>query len=422
MSAHRPSIASSDTSTASILAVVAGRQLRPSTFVLVLGVLTALGPFTMDLYLPAFPAVVADLQTTMAAVQLTLTATAVGLGMGQLLVGPLSDAIGRRLPLLFATGLHIASSVVVALAPGVELVAIARFGQGFGAAAGAVVASAMVRDLFGGLRLVKMAARIALVNGMAPIAAPVIGSQLLAVTDWRGVFWLLAGMGAVALVGAAVFIPETRPRERRIRAGRTAAQRVRTLLRDRVYVGAVFAGAMVFTAIVSYLSASPFIFQDGFGFSEQAFGLLFAANAVGLLLATQLAARLMRRFRPASLLQWALPTLFAVGATLALADVFTTGWVLPAVASAVLVALHGFCGPCLHVLILANHEEQAGTAVALSGFLNCVVGGALSLLPALLGHVGPTSLGIAVASAAAVGALVLWIVVRPSRVPALSRI
>lgn len=145
------------TSTASILTVVAGRPLHPIAFILVLGGLSALGPFTMDLYLPAFPLIETDLHTTASMVQLTLTATAIGLGLGQLVVGPLSDAIGRKLPVVGATGLHVASSVVIAVAPSIEIVSLARFGQGFGAAAGAVVASAMIRDLFGGKRLVRMA-------------------------------------------------------------------------------------------------------------------------------------------------------------------------------------------------------------------------------------------------------------------------
>jgi len=152
---------------------------RPALLAAVLGALTALGPFTMDLYLPAFPEVQTDFAASATAVQLTLTATAVGMGVGQMVVGPLSDNIGRRIPLIGATVLHVVASALIAISPGVDIVAIARFGQGFGAAGGAVVAAAMVRDLFGGKKLVKMAAQIAFVTGFAPIIAPVIGAQLL---------------------------------------------------------------------------------------------------------------------------------------------------------------------------------------------------------------------------------------------------
>ena len=163
-------------------------------YVLVLGALTALGPFTVDLYLPAFPVLQDELGVSAAAVQLTLTGTMIGFGFGQLIVGPWSDKVGRRLPLILATALHIAASVAAALAPDIVWLSAFRLLQGFGAAAGGVVAMAMVRDLFGGKPLVRMLSRLALVNGLAPVLAPVIGSQLLGVMDWRGVFVVLADL------------------------------------------------------------------------------------------------------------------------------------------------------------------------------------------------------------------------------------
>jgi DHA1 family bicyclomycin/chloramphenicol resistance-like MFS transporter len=408
------------TSTASILTVVAGRPLHPVVFILVLGGLTALGPFTMDLYLPAFPLIETDLHTTATMVQLTLTATAIGLGLGQLVVGPWSDSIGRKVPVASATGLHVASSLVIAVAPSIDIVAIARFGQGFGAAAGSVVAAAMIRDLFGGRRLVRMAARIALISGLAPIVAPIAGSQLLLIMDWRGVFWLLAAFGALILAAVVILLPETLPRTARGSAQRRWTDRVGVLARDRVYIGSVIVGAMIFAAIVSYLSASPFIFQDGYGFSEQTFGLIFAVNAIGLLVATQVSARLMRRYRPASLLCVALPAMVLSGMAFVAVGIIDGAWWWAVAASSLLVALHGFCGPCLNVLILGRHQQQSGTAVALAGFVNSVVGGILSLLPAFLGGVSVVSLGVVVAGSAVLGLVALLFVVRPSSVPELT--
>jgi DHA1 family bicyclomycin/chloramphenicol resistance-like MFS transporter len=193
---------------------LSGRQRL--VYVLVLGALTALGPFTVDLYLPAFPALEQDLDVSTALIQLTLTATAVGFGLGQLVVGPWSDRVGRRLPLILATAVHVAASIAVALAPDIVWLGVFRVIQGFGAAAGSVVAMAMVRDLFGGLPLVRMLSRLALVNGLAPILAPVIGSQLLLIMDWRGIFYVLAGYGALVMVATALFIVETLPPARRI--------------------------------------------------------------------------------------------------------------------------------------------------------------------------------------------------------------
>lgn len=188
-------------------------------YVLVLGALTALGPFTIDLYLPAFPALQDELGISASAVQLTLTGTMIGFGLGQLIVGPWSDKVGRRLPLILSTLLHIAASVGAAFAPDIAWLMVFRLLQGFGAAAGGVVAMAMVRDLFGGKPLVRMLSRLALVNGLAPVLAPVIGSQLLAFMDWRGVFWVLGAYGLVVVVAVALLIVETLPASKRHVAG-----------------------------------------------------------------------------------------------------------------------------------------------------------------------------------------------------------
>jgi DHA1 family bicyclomycin/chloramphenicol resistance-like MFS transporter len=184
-------------------------------YVIVLGALTALGPLTIDLYLPAFPSLEDDLAVSAGLVQLTLTATTIGFGVGQLLVGPWSDKVGRRLPLIVATAVHIAASIGAAAAPDIVWLGVFRVLQGMGAAAGGVVAMATVRDLFGGLPLVRMLSRLALVTGLAPVLAPVIGSQLLRFTDWRGIFWFLVAYGVLILVAAVFLIVETLPESAR---------------------------------------------------------------------------------------------------------------------------------------------------------------------------------------------------------------
>src|SRR4051794_36572124 len=180
-------------------------------YIVALGALVALGPFTVDLYLPSFPAVAHDFNASDAAVQLTLTATSIGFAVGQLLVGPLSDKIGRRTPLLIATAVHVIASIGVAFAPDIEWLTVLRVLQGIGAAGGGVVATATVRDLFGGLPLVRTLSRLALVSGLAPIFAPVIGSQLLRITDWRGVFLFLPRGGGVAPLRGGLFLVGAQP-------------------------------------------------------------------------------------------------------------------------------------------------------------------------------------------------------------------
>src|SRR5690554_3364561 len=226
-------------------------------YIVMLGALVALGPFTVDLYLPAFPSVAKDLLTTDAAVQITLTATAVGFGLGQLIVGPLSDSVGRRRPLVIMTAVHVLASIGVALAPTVEWVMVGRVFQGIGAAGGGVVAMAMVRDMFGGQRLIRMLSRLALIQGFAPVFAPVIGSQLLRVVEWRGIFWVLAAYGLVMVTVTGFFVRETLPDSRRSKVStRIVGVRYRRLLGDPAFLGVAVIGASVFTALFSYLSAS----------------------------------------------------------------------------------------------------------------------------------------------------------------------
>ena len=282
---------------------------RRVLYIVLLGALTALGPFTIDLYLPAFPVLETDFQTTAAAIQLTLTGTMIGFALGQLIVGPLSDKVGRRIPLLAVTALHVVASVAAALAPTLDLLMVARVGMGMGAAAGGVVAMAIVRDLFGGRRLVVMLSRLALVSGVAPVAAPLIGSALLAIMPWRGIFVVLAIYGAVMLVCAIFLIPETLPRARRHDKGSTTIlQRYKSVFSDRVFLGVLIIGGMSFSGMFSYLSASSFLFQQSFGFDAQQYGMLFAVNSLGIVLGVQAASRLAARFGP----QWVLAVSTAV--------------------------------------------------------------------------------------------------------------
>jgi MFS transporter, DHA1 family, multidrug resistance protein len=391
-------------------------------YVLVLGALTALGPFTIDLYLPAFPSLQDDLGVTQGIVQLTLTATTVGFAVGQLLVGPWSDKVGRRLPLIVATAVHVVASICASLAPNIEVLGLFRFMQGMGAAAGGVVAMAMVRDLFGGVPLVRMLSRLAMVNGLAPILAPLIGSQMLRFTSWRGIFVFLACYGVLVVLAAVLLIVETLPPARRREAGHsTIGQRYRALLSDRIFVGVALIGAMVFSGLFSYLSASPFLFQDLYGLSEQQYGLLFAVNSLGVVAGVQISSRLARRVGPQWILACSTATLLLAAIAIVVLNLAGAGLIGVLVPLWFFIAACGFSFPLVQVIGLASHGKEAGTAASLLGALNFGVAGLISPVVGWIGIETAAPMGMVMACTSIVAIGLLWFVVRPRTVPALAK-
>jgi DHA1 family bicyclomycin/chloramphenicol resistance-like MFS transporter len=383
-----------------------------ASYIVMLGALVALGPFTIDLYLPAFPSVARDLLTTDAAIQLTLTATAIGFGLGQLVVGPLSDSVGRRRPLLVMTSVHVLASIGVALAPTVEWVLVGRVFQGIGAAGSGVVAMAMVRDMFSGQRLIRMLSRLVLIMGFAPVFAPVIGSQLLRVVEWRGVFVVLAFYGLTMLVVAGLFLKETLPASRRGKVStRIVGVRYRRLLGDPGFVGVSLIGAATFTALFSYLSASSFVLQEQHGLTAQQFGYVFGLNSIGLIASTQISARLMRRMAPSTVTAIGLTIMTTAAVALLASAVMGLGLIAVVVPLVFLVGAAGLVFPTVQVMALADHPAEAGTAAALIGAVNMGVAGAISPLVGVLGN---TTLAMAAVmlGALVVGQASLWLVVR----------
>ncbi|GGM79157.1 putative multidrug resistance transporter, Bcr/CflA family protein [Dactylosporangium sucinum] len=385
--------------------------------VLVLGSLIAIGPLTIDMYLPALPSITGSLSTTPAAVQLTLTGTLVGLALGQLLIGPLSDAVGRRRPLIAGLLLHVAASVACVFAQDVTTLGGLRVLQGLGVAASSVVAMAVVRDLFSGAAFASLFSRLMLVMGAAPILAPTLGSAVLRWTDWRGVFVALAFAGVLLSVVAAVALRETLPPQRR-RSGGTLRV-YGGLLRDRTFVGLVLVAGLAMAALFAYVSGSSFVFQGQYGLSEQEFGLAFGAGAVGLITATQVNVRLLRRYSPQRILVTAL--LAGSLAGLALVGLAATGLGgLPAVLAALwmVLASAGLALPNAPALAMSRHGEAAGTAAALLGAVQFGVGAAAAPLVGVLGT-GAVSMGVVVAGGMLTATAVLFAVVRPSRLTAL---
>ncbi len=391
------------------------------TYVIVLGTLTALGPFTVDMYLPAFPAIQSEFHVDAAAVQLTLTGTMVGFAVGQLVVGPLSDKVGRKVPLVVAALVHILASIGVALAPTIVWLGVLRILQGIGAASSGVVSMAMIRDLFGGRRLVQMLSRMALVNGLAPVIAPVLGSQLLVVMDWRGIFWVLAGYGVVVTAAVIVFIRETHSKDRRRATNKSLRERYRAVLSDRTYVGALVVAGMNFTGLFAYLSTSPFLFQQVYGLNAQQYGLLFAVNSVGVIIGVQTSSRMMHlgRWQPQWIIAGALTAQILLGVTMFSLDAVGAGMWGIAIPLWFFIVATGFNFPSIQYLALANHAAEAGTAASLLGAVNFGIAGLLSPVIGVLGVGSAMPMAGMMVSAATVASLSLWLIIRPRTVPAL---
>jgi DHA1 family bicyclomycin/chloramphenicol resistance-like MFS transporter len=381
---------------------------RASTvrLVVVLGSVNAIGPLSIDMYLPAFPEIADGLDTSAAQVQLTLTACVAGLALGQLVVGPLSDRLGRRMPLIAAMAIYAVASVSCAFAPSALVLMGLRLVQGLAGAGGVVIARAVVRDLHTGAAAVRLFSSLMLVTGLAPILAPLAGAQILGVTSWRGIFVVLAALSALLAALVALGLRETLPPERRSRngLGRTVAT-MRGLLADRWFVGHALAGGLGFGALFAYIAGSSFVLQGIYGVSPQLYSVLFAVNGLGLIGGSQVNARLVGRYGPARLLRAGLLTI-AVSAGTLLAVVVAGGlgvWAV-LVPMFVIVSSLSLVLPNSTALALADHADVAGTASALLGVCQFLIG---ALVAPLVGAGGTGSAVpmAAVMTAAALAAL-----------------
>ncbi|HEY9294195.1 MAG TPA: multidrug effflux MFS transporter [Microlunatus sp.] len=355
--------------------------------VLLLGALSAIGPLTIDTYLPALPALSAELQASDASTQLTMTGLLAGLGLGQLIIGPLSDSVGRRKPLIFGLLGHAVMSLVCALAPSITMLIIARTVQGVAGAAVAVVAMAIVRDLFTGLKAAQLLSRLVLVTGVSPILAPSIGSALLSLTDWQGIFVVLAAVALSTMIIAMIALPETLPLTRR-----TPAEPIRWLqsyaglFSDRLYLIMVAVTALMFSALFAYVAGSPFVLQDVFGLSPAQYGVVFAINAAGLIVMTQLNPVLVKRFGPERVLTGAVITGVVASVAMLITSVAGAGLIGFILPIFVLLAACGVSAPNSTAIALSRHGEAAGTAAALLGSAQFVVGGFASPLVGALNN------------------------------------
>ncbi|MDM4719824.1 multidrug effflux MFS transporter [Micromonospora sp. WMMA1363] len=382
---------------------------------LLLGSLTAIGPLSLDMYLPAFPAMTNDLGANPAQIQLSLTTCLVGLALGQFVTGPLSDRWGRRRPVLVGLLAYALLALVSAAAPNAPALAVARFAQGFAGGMAAVVARAIVRDLYAGRAAAKYFSRLTLVFGLAPIAAPGLGSLVLRVGSWRVVFVTLAAFAALLTVAVAARLPETLPTHRRNSGGLGGIVRaMRPLVADQVYLGYTLTQGLAFAGLFAYISGSSFVFQDVFGVSAGTFSLLFGVNALAFVAVGQLNARLLDRFGPRTLLVGTLVVSTAAAAGV-LTGALAGGPAVVAAALAVFVGSLGMVMPNGTALALDRHPSHAGTAAALMGALQAMVGSLAAPLVGLGGEGSAVPMATVLAASAALSLTAVLTLARPGR-------
>ena len=404
-------LATTDTTSGTPATRYVGR--RYLQLVLVLGALSAIGPLTIDAYLPALPALSAEMGATDSQAQLTITGLLLGLGLGQLLVGPLSDAVGRRKPLLVGLAAHGLMSVLCALAPSITLLAVTRTLQGLAGAAVAVVSMAVVRGLFSGIKAAQLLSRLMLVVGVAPILAPSIGSALLSFTSWRGIFVVLALVAVALFVLAVVALPETLPAVRRQPGNIAGSLRAyRVLFTDRLFVVMVLVSGLMFATLFAYISGAPFILQELYGLSPAEFGVAFSVNAVGLVVLTQVNPLLVKRYSPVRVLlaSVVISTAGAAALVLTTATGFGgfVGFMVPLF---FVVSAAGLAFPNAPAIALNRHGESAGSAAALLGASQFMIGGAIAPLVGALANGTPVPMAGVILGASAL-ALVFFLSAR----------
>jgi DHA1 family bicyclomycin/chloramphenicol resistance-like MFS transporter len=378
--------------------------------VLLLGALSTFGPLSMDLYLPGLPSMAHDLSAPAWAAQLTITTSMLGLAGGQLVAGPISDARGRRGPLLAGLTAYMVTSLLCAMSPTIWVLLVLRLVQGAAGAAGIVIARAIVRDLHSGIAAARFFAVLVLVSGLAPILAPLVGGQLLHVTDWRGVFVFLAGVGAALLFAAWWMLPDTLRPELRHTGGLVATVHVfGELVRDRAFMGYTLAMGGAFGAMATYISGSPFVLEDIHGVSPQLFSVLFALNAAGIMAASQVSRSLVGRFGPRRLLGIGVTISAAGGLGVLVAVVFDLGLAGLLPSFFVMVASLGMILPNSTALALADHPRTAGSASALLGLAQFAIGALAAPLAGVGGSDTALPLAI-VASTLSVSGLVCLVV------------
>ncbi|HWV85767.1 MAG TPA: multidrug effflux MFS transporter [Capillimicrobium sp.] len=387
---------------------------------MLLGALTTFGPLSMDLYLPGMPAMTDDLSASPSQAQLTITAFMVGMAAGQFLAGPVSDALGRRRPLLAGLAVYAATSALCALAPSITTLVALRVAQGIAGATGIVIARAMVRDrTAGGSDTARVFAMLMLIMGIAPMVAPIAGGLLLEVTDWRGTFGVLGLIGAALLTAALLQAPETLPPARRHRGGlATSRAAMAELLRDRAFVAYALCLGLSFATLTAYLAGASFLLEEVHGLSPFEFGLVFGVNALGMVLAAQLSARMVATAGPRRMLGAGLALGGVAGTAFLVATLLNAGLAVLLVCLWLLIASRGMVNPNAQALAMSEYPHAAGTASGLMGVFQFGIGGLAAPLAGIGGAEATLPMAVLMAATGLAAAAVLALAVHRRRAAA----
>lgn len=392
-------------------------KLHTFWMVLLLGSLTALGPLSMDMYLPALPIVAIDLHSSTSLAQLSLTACLIGLAIGQLVFGPWSDIRGRRRPLLFTLIVYAISSVLCAFSPTIWVFIGLRFIQGLSGAAGIVIARASARDMYVGKDLTRFIALLAVVNGAAPILAPISGGVILNFASWNAVFIILALLGLVMFLAVMFFLSETLPEENRSEGSMLAV--VKTfgdLFKDRVFMGIAGTQAFIMTSMFAYIAGSPFILQNLYNVTPQQFSMLFALNGVGIIIAAQVTGRLSSTVSEVKLLFAGVLVSFAGSIILVIVVLMDLSLFAMGVALFLVVSSVGMVSTSAFSLGMQSQGRSAGSASAFLGLLPFIGGAIVSPLVGIAGDQTAWPMGIIIIICS-MGSLVLFLLFVRKRQP-----
>ena len=380
---------------------------------ILLGSLGLLGPFTIDTYLPSFPTIVNDFGTTASLVQISLTSCLLGLGLGQLFIGPLSDVKGRRQPLLIFITLYLLASITCALAPNIYFLIIARLVQGFAAAGGLVISRAIVRDLFSGRELTKFFTMMVLVGNLGPIVAPIAGGGILAFSNWHGVFLALAIIGAVLLITVALKLEETLPEENRVPSNLPQIMNnFGSLFKDRTFMGYALTQGFTTAGIFAYVSGIPFVYQNIYHVTPQQFSLLFGTNGLALIIGSQLVGRLADIISERTFLKIGLAISTISGAWLLVALLLKAPLFAVAIPIFFFVGSISIIGTTSFALAIETQGHIAGSASALLGLLPFVLGSLTAPLVGIAGAYTGVPMGVIIFCSSFLAFLSYFVLVR----------